>query len=163
MTTLPMNPIPVPPEAAATRSKLRAVNVGPPPGISDDECGTLECLVGFHDQGYPMFAGYWRPDAAQLAALQAGGFIELSMFAPRLVMHAMTVWSATPDEPVNGCSWVECDELGDHEHASTYDWVNPGDPTAGTIRVDVASDGTVQLSEAAVAQLLTDAGWERAR
>jgi hypothetical protein len=162
MTTLPMTPIPVPPEAAATRPALRALSIGPPPGVSSDECGTLECLVGFHEQGYPMYAGYWRPTTEQLAALQAGGFIELVQYAPRLVMHSMTVWAAGPD-PVEGCGWVDCQDTSDHEHASSFEWVNPGDPTAGKVVVDVAGDGTVQLSEAALAQLLTDAGWERAR
>lgn len=161
MTTMPMDPIPVPPEAAASRPDFRALSVGPPVGVSGQDCGTVESLVGIL-HGYPAYANYWRPTREQLAALNGGGFIELIQYAPRMAMHSMTVWDASPD-PVEGCSWVECQELTSHEHASTYDWVNPGDPTAGTVRVDVDDRGVVTLSEAAVAQLLTDAGWERAR
>lgn len=157
-----MTPIPVPPEAAASRPDCQALRIGPPPGVSDADCGTLESLVGRSPEGYPMYAGYWRPDAGQLQALAAGGFIELIQYAPRMVMHSMTVWAAGPD-PVDGCAWVDCQVEGDHEHASSFEWVNPGDPAAGKVVVDVADDGTVHLSEAALAQLLLDAGWERAR
>lgn len=161
MTTLPMDPIPVPPEAAASRPNLRALSIGPPAGVSDHDCNTVESLVGVL-HGYPAYADYWRPTREQLAALQAGGFIELIQYTPRMAMHSMTVWAAQPD-PVEGCTWVDCQVDGDHEHASSFEWVNPGDPTAGKVVVDVADDGTVQLSEAAMAQLLLDAGWERAR
>ncbi|GEP38870.1 hypothetical protein NPS01_25330 [Nocardioides psychrotolerans] len=66
--------------------------------------------------------------------------------------------------PLHGsCAWVECSTPGWHEHPDQFVWVNPGDPTAGEVRVLVKADGTVTISEAALAQLLVDAGWERAR
>lgn len=61
------------------------------------------------------------------------------------------------------CTWVDCQEPSEHEHPSEFVWVNPGDPTAGEVHVRVKDDGTVTLSEPVMAQLLTDAGWERAR
>jgi hypothetical protein len=86
-----MTPVPIPPEAAASRPHLKAISVGPPPGVSDADCGTVESLAGIQD-GYPMYADYWRPTPEQLEALAAGGFIELIQYAPRMVMHSMTVW-----------------------------------------------------------------------
>lgn len=102
-----MTPIPIPPEAAATRPDCRALRIGPPPGVSDADCGTLESLVGKSPEGYPMYAGYWRPDAEQLEALAAGGFIELIQYAPRMVMHSMTVWSipTPPATDTCGSTW----------------------------------------------------------
>lgn len=61
------------------------------------------------------------------------------------------------------CTWVDCQQANHHEHPSQFEWTNPGDPTAGKVVVLVKDDGTVQVSEAVMAQLLTDAGWERAR
>ncbi len=61
------------------------------------------------------------------------------------------------------CSWLDCQVEDTHEHPSEFEWTNPGDPTAGKVVVLVKDDGTVTISEAALAQLLTDAGWERAR
>jgi hypothetical protein len=92
MTDMSMTPIPIPPEAAAARATLKALRIGPPPGVSDAECGTVESLVGQSEEGYPMYANYWRPTPEQLDALAAGGFIELIQYAPRMAMHSMTVW-----------------------------------------------------------------------
>lgn len=92
MTDMSMTPIPIPPEAAASRPTLRALRIGPPPGVSDADCGTVESLTGISPEGYPMYAGYWRPTPDQLQALGNGGFIELIQYAPRMVMHSMTVW-----------------------------------------------------------------------
>lgn len=161
MTTHPMTPIPVPPEAAASRPNLRAISIGPPPGVSNEDCGTVEALVGVHG-GYPVHADYWRPTPEQLAALQAGGFLELMQYSPRMLMHSLTVWAASPDE-VEGCGWIDCPVQGDHDHERQSKWVNPGDPLAGEIGVIADAKGMVTVSEAALAQLLTDAGWERAR
>jgi len=97
MTNMCMTPIPIPPEAAAARPDCRALRIGPPPGISDQECGTVEALVGSSD-GFPMYANYWRPTPEQLQALAAGGFIELIQYAPRMVMHSMTVWDVPTTE-----------------------------------------------------------------
>jgi hypothetical protein len=61
------------------------------------------------------------------------------------------------------CPWAECDVDGAHSHETDTRWVNPGDPQAGMVLVHAGDDGLVTVSEAALAQLLTDAGWERAR
>lgn len=163
MTDMSMTPIPIPPEAAATRPHLRALRVGPPRGVSDTDCGTVEALTG-HQDGYPVYADYWRPTPDQLQALAAGGFIELIQYAPRMVMHSMTVWDvpSAPTDCLDGCQWIDCQLEGPHEHPDQSRWVNPGDPAAGDVVVDVDPEGTVTISEAALAQLLHEAGWERA-
>lgn len=82
---------------------------------------------------------------------------------PRLC-EPMVPWAATVVGPavVRGCSWVDCQVAGEHEHPTEFRWVNPGDPQAGEVHVHPGDDGVVTVSEAALAQLLTDAGWERA-
>lgn len=90
--TSSMEPIGIPPAAVRLNPGLRAVHVGPPPGISDDDCGTPEVLVGESPDGYPVFADYWRPTPAQMNTLIEGGFIELRQYAPRMIMHSMTVY-----------------------------------------------------------------------
>lgn len=102
MTDPNMMPIPIPPEAAASRPTFRALRIGPPRGVSEADCSTVESLVGYQG-GYPAYADYWRPTPDQLQALQAGGFIELIQYAPRMIMHSMTVW----DVPIPTVDTVE--------------------------------------------------------
>ena len=87
-----MEPIPVPLQAVRMNPRLRSIHVGPPPGISDEDCGTPEVLAGQSDDGYPVFADYWRPTPEQLNALIAGGYIELRQYHPQMIMHSMTVY-----------------------------------------------------------------------
>jgi hypothetical protein len=91
----PMTPTSVPPEARAGRPDMRVLPVGPPPGVSDDDCGTVEALVGSIG-GLTAYADYWRPTAEQLATLNAGGFLELVQYSPRMVMHSLSVWESEP-------------------------------------------------------------------
>lgn len=91
-----MIPIPVPDQAKAANPHHKLIQVGPPPGISDADCGTVESLVGEEKQAtghvFKVFCDYWRPNEAELEQLRNGGFIELSQYAPQMVMHSMTVW-----------------------------------------------------------------------
>lgn len=89
-----MTPIPIPDAAAQARPTFRALHIGPPRGVSDEDCGTVESLTGRSPEGYPMLCDYWRPTPEQLDALRNGGFIELIQYAPQMVMHSMTVWPA---------------------------------------------------------------------
>lgn len=93
----PLDPAPIPPEAVRARPTLNARHVGPPRGVSDDDCGTVEALVG-HLNGYPAWCDYWRPTPEQLATLNAGGFIELVQYSPRMVMHSLSVWTADAEQ-----------------------------------------------------------------
>lgn len=86
-----MEPIPVPAIAEAARPWAHKRAVGPPIGLSDEDCGTVEALVG-EEQFGTVYRDYWRPTADQLQILNEGGFIELAQYTPQMMMHAMTVW-----------------------------------------------------------------------
>lgn len=94
-TNSSMTPTGVPANVHAARPHLKRILVGPPPGLTDQECGTGESLVG-RVEGYPAFTSYWKPDAEQLALLNAGGVIELVQYVPHMVMHSMSIWPAAP-------------------------------------------------------------------
>jgi hypothetical protein len=173
MTDMSMTPIPIPPEAAASRPSLKALRVGPPPGVSDADCGTVESLAGISDEGYPMYANYWRPTTEQLDALQRGGFIELIQYTPRMAMHSMTVWevpaiddgpeviSASAPLPSDDCVTADrggCEMSGRHEHQ----WLRSDDGDEQRGIVSVGPSGVVVLSEALMDGLMLDAGWVRA-
>lgn len=86
-----MTPIPVPNNAERARPWAHKRNIGPPRGLTDDECGTVEALVGEETYG-TVFRDYWRPTPEQLEALNRGGFIELAQYTPQMMMHSLTVW-----------------------------------------------------------------------
>lgn len=88
-----MTPIGIPPEAVEANPGYKAMHIGPPLGISDQDCGTPEVLRGVTPEGYPVLADYWRPTEHQLALLNAGGFIELRQYANQMVMHSMSVYA----------------------------------------------------------------------
>jgi hypothetical protein len=74
-----------------------------------------------------------------------------------------TWWVSRPNgrgeqhvKPIDVVMWSEGRYSGVTLHSE-----DPGDPAAGVVVVDVRRDGIVEISEAALAQLLTDAGWER--
>lgn len=95
-----MEPIPIPPEALAGRPDCREVKMGPPSGVSDDDCGTAAMLVSStrHDliPGFPCrrLAAYFRPSPEELATLQAGGFIEVCQYGQVVQPFSAAVWSA---------------------------------------------------------------------
>lgn len=94
-----MTPIAIPPSAKAKYPDLTARTVGPPPGISDDDCGTPEVLFGRSPEGYPVYADYWQPTPDQMALLNAGGYLELRQYVGQMVMHSLTVHEREPDDP----------------------------------------------------------------
>lgn len=86
-----MQPIPIPEQARVARPELYARRIGPPRGISDEDCGTVESLVGSID-GMRAFCDYWKPSKKEIEALQKGAFIELIQYTPQMMMHSMTIW-----------------------------------------------------------------------
>lgn len=50
-----------------------------PPG-TEDECGTLDVIAWTDPTFGPCSTSFWRPDAAELAALNAGGSVALNIF-----------------------------------------------------------------------------------
>lgn len=92
-----MNPIPVPASARAGRPECQLVNMGPPAGVSDDDCGTAQMLIG--GQALPGFRGraqyaYFRPSLAELELLNAGGFLEMCQIGNVVQPFSLAVWPA---------------------------------------------------------------------
>jgi len=88
-----MDPIPIPDEAVVEYPEHRALHIGPPAGMTEAECSTVESLVG-REGNLPVYADFWRPTPEQLQMLSTGGFIELRQYANAMVMHSMTVHAA---------------------------------------------------------------------
>lgn len=82
-------------ELAAAHPELhRAVIAGPNgdllnAGETPDRASALEVLRGQED-GWPVFLERWKLEPGELEILQAGGEIELRIYVPQLVVHAMT-------------------------------------------------------------------------
>jgi hypothetical protein len=67
---------------------------GAPAGISSDEVGTIEGLMGTVNLGGHLATSikcYWKPRPAELALLMKGQPIEVEFITPVLVPHLLTV------------------------------------------------------------------------
>ncbi|MEO7260273.1 MAG: hypothetical protein ABI047_03285 [Jatrophihabitantaceae bacterium] len=92
-----MIPIPIPPEAAASRPYCVDISMGPPPGVSDEDCGTVQMLrePARPDQPVgPAHYAYFRPTASEIAALGTGGFLELALAGGTVQPFSLAVWPA---------------------------------------------------------------------
>jgi len=97
-----MIPIPVPDEARTARPDCRAVSMGPPPGVSDEDCGTVEMLIAppptrLDHSDIPGFGGraqyaYYRPTPEELDLLRDGGFIEFAQYGQVVQPFSAAVW-----------------------------------------------------------------------
>lgn len=154
-----MRPTPIP-DAEIWEGATRIV-VAPPGGdMTHPDIAPVEALVDRSPStGHQTLSVRCVLEDDDLANLQAGGTVWVTFWG-RIVPFATTV---LPPNPPPGCRWVDCQVEGQHSHETESRWVNPGDPTAGEVLIHAGDDGLVEISEAAVAQLLTDAGWERAR
>jgi len=89
-----MNPSPVPQVAIDLYPNDNKQNIGPPPGVPVEECGFLPSLTGSESVGtgaWPVIRSYWRPSDQELETLVEGGYIELSVYAVRMIPVALGV------------------------------------------------------------------------
>ncbi len=90
-----MTPISIPAAAALTRPGCTPIQMGPPPGVSDEDCGTVEMLVSpvplSSGVGRPHFA-YFRPSPIELRQLLDGGFLELALYGNGVQPFGLAVW-----------------------------------------------------------------------
>jgi hypothetical protein len=89
-----MRPVSVPKKAQEDSPHLRVIRIGPPKGINDDQCGTVEALVGPHKEvgvfdGAPCIKTYWRPSQEELEFIASGGVIELCYFSKTMLVTSM--------------------------------------------------------------------------
>lgn len=123
-----MNPVGIPPQAVRNNPNLKAIHVGPPKGMTEEECGTVESLAGVaHD--LPVWADYWQPTPGQLAMLNAGGFIELRQYSNWMVMHSMTILPPEGEPTVAaeerpGCAVASCPNVSDYTTEGGVHWCN---------------------------------------
>lgn len=91
-----MIPIPVPTNARAARPECRLVNMGPPPGVRGEDCGTAEMLIGPPPiPGFPQGRAnyvYYKPSAEEIEQLRAGGFIEMAQYGSVVQPFSLAVW-----------------------------------------------------------------------
>lgn len=71
--------------------------MGPPRGVADEDCSTAQMLIG--RQTLPGFPGraqyaYFRPSAAELELLNAGGFLEMCQLGQVVQPFSLAVWPA---------------------------------------------------------------------
>lgn len=93
-----MIPIQIPEPAKTGRPDCDVVSMGPPPGVSGDDCGTVQMLIrrpGATE--IPGYAGraqyaYYRPTTAELEHLANGGFIEFCQYGQVVQPFSATVW-----------------------------------------------------------------------
>lgn len=71
---------------------FKKIDMGPPAGVAEEDCYTLEVLADHVKEGAfdgaPMFRSYWKPSETELAIIESGGYIELvviGMFPPVIV------------------------------------------------------------------------------
>lgn len=154
-----MRPTPIP-DAEVWEGATRQVIAAPDGRLDNPDIAPVEALIDRSPStGHRTLSVRCVLEDDDLAKLQAGGTVWLTFWS------AMVPWAATVVGPAaaTGCRWVDCQVEGYHCHDTEHRWVNPGDRQAGDVVVHAGDDGLVTISEAALAQLLTDAGWERAR
>lgn len=99
-----MNPIPVPDEAKRGHPDCVLTRMGPPTGVANDDCGTLEMLIAPMTRAgvdLPGYGGrsqyaYFRPSPAELEMLAGGGYIEFNQLGVHVQPFSAVVWPAAP-------------------------------------------------------------------
>lgn len=74
---------PISPELINTYETERLINMGPPKGVAEEDCYTLEVLQGDISKGVfdgsPFFRSFWKPSEEELKILNDGGVVELNI------------------------------------------------------------------------------------
>lgn len=97
-----MIPIPVPENVKAGRPSGRITQMGPPQGVSDEDCGTAEMLIEASNAipGYPARSNYayYKPNAYELELLKNGGVIEFCQVGNVVQPFSAAVWPGVFDK-----------------------------------------------------------------
>jgi len=74
--------------------------MGPPQGVADEDCGTVEMLIAEdstirgYNSGRPQYA-YYRPNEREIEILKTGGFIEFCQYGRVVQPFSATIWGGT--------------------------------------------------------------------
>jgi hypothetical protein len=85
---------PVPEIEKAARPWAKVIDIGPPPGIGDKDCGTANSLV---EPGTGPWEGatsrytYFRPTDEELGILCEGGLVRFNQIGGYMVPHSARV------------------------------------------------------------------------
>ena len=97
-----MEPIKAPQIVKNAHPECQVVQMGPPPGVLDEDCGTAEMLIGPSEgpikgfsQGRANYV-YYRPSPAECETLKNGGFVEFAQYGQVVQPFSATIW-ANPD------------------------------------------------------------------
>lgn len=96
-----MDPTSVPDTARQAYSDHVVVDMGPPPGVAEEDCGTAEMLLGMTPT-MPGFAGrdqmaFFKPSPQELDRLIAGGYLVMNQIGHVVQPFSLGVWG--PEEP----------------------------------------------------------------
>ena len=92
-----MRPTSVPQSAKEQYPHLRIIDIGPPPSVSEQDCGHVEAQVGEWKEagvfdGAPAIRTFWKPSEEELDYLQNhGGLVELVYFSDQMMVTAINV------------------------------------------------------------------------
>jgi hypothetical protein len=89
-----VQPIRVPDEAKVRLAPCRLVRWGPPEGVSDEDCGTVEMLASTSTRstyGTISHFAFFKPTADELKALQDGAVLELCQIGAAVQPFALNV------------------------------------------------------------------------
>jgi hypothetical protein len=97
-----MNPVAVPENAKAAHPGHLLVSMGPPVGVSGEECGTAQMLIG-NRPVMPGFGGhdqlaFFRPTEHDLAVLNAGGLLVMNQIGFTVQPFSLGVWTEPSHE-----------------------------------------------------------------
>jgi hypothetical protein len=97
-----MTPVRVPDLARQARPLTELILMGPPPGVSDDDCGTVQMLVT--NEVLPRIGrahyAYFRPTDEELAALNQGAYLELALYGAGVQPFGLVVQGLVPVETI---------------------------------------------------------------
>jgi hypothetical protein len=90
-----MHPTEVPQRARDANPDLKFLVITAPPGVPEEECGSVEALAGQVQTGIfdggPIMREYWVLEEGDIEHLKAGGLLELTFFSNGMPMHGMKV------------------------------------------------------------------------
>lgn len=94
-----MRPLPIPDSLLGAFPGSTRHVLAPPSGdmVDDAEVGSLEIIartLTLYDGEAPALTSAWLPDAAELEALAAGGFLTLTIIGPFHPPVSLDVWQA---------------------------------------------------------------------
>jgi hypothetical protein len=165
-----MRPTPIP-DTEVWEGATRKVLAAPDGDLANPDIAPVEALVDRSPStGALNLSVRCVLEDDDLAKLIHGGTVWLTFWGGMVPWSASVVAPAgyrppgpLPEPGVNDVDLTadkgDCDTTGRHEHH----WRRPRSGGPEQAVVAVSPSGVVILSEAVMAQLMTDAGWERAR